>query len=305
MIDRRNLLRLAVAAALPLPWRAGGALAQPRLDAYPFPLGVASGAGNDGVVLWTRVAPALQATLERFARLPLDEYLAARRRFTGPAAPIDVRWELAADENFRTIVRRGTAPALPELAHSVHVELNGLEPGRWYHYRFLLGDAASPVGRTRALPAQAERLRFALASCQHYEYGHFGAYEAMRADDPELVLFVGDYIYEGGPRERRFRPHPFPSARTLFDYRLRHALYKLDPALQRMHAHCPWLLTWDDHEVSNDYAGDHGEDPTVDGAARRAAAYQAYYEHMPLPAAALVERFAHVRLYRRVDVGAL
>jgi alkaline phosphatase D len=303
-VNRRALLRLALAAALPLPWRAA-ALAPPRLPADPFPLGVASSAVEDGVVLWTRVAPTIEATLERLSHLPFDEYLAARRRIPGPGEPFDVRWELAADENFRTIVRRGTAPALPELAHSVHVELAGLAPGRWYFYRFLLGDAVSPVGRTRALPAAAERLRFALASCQHYEYGRFGAYETMRADDPDLVLFVGDYIYEGGPRERRFRPHPFPAARTLADYRLRHALYKLDPALQRMHAHCPWLLTWDDHEVSNDYAGDTGEDPAIDGAARRAAAYQAYYEHMPLPAAALVERFSHVRLYRRLDAGAL
>lgn len=304
-LHRRALLRLALAAALPLPWRARAALTPPRLKADPFALGVASGAVRDRVVLWTRVAPAIDTTLERFSHLPLDDYLTARRRFNGPAEPFDVRWELAADENFRAVVRRGTAPALPELGHSVHVELTGLEPGRWYFYRFLLGDAVSAVGRTRAQPAAADRLRFALASCQHYEYGHFGAYEAMRADDPDLVLFVGDYIYEGGPRERRFRSHPFPAARTLFDYRLRHALYKLDPALQRMHAHGPWLVTWDDHEVSNDYAGDHGEDPAIDGAARRAAAYQAYYEHMPLPAAALVERFSHVRLYRRVDVGAL
>jgi alkaline phosphatase D len=132
------------------------------------------------------------------------------------------------------------------------------------------------------MPTKAARRRFALASCQHFEHGYFGAYEAMRADDPDFVVFVGDYIYEGGPRADRFRPHPFPSARNLFDYRLRHGLYKLDPALQKMHRHCPWILTWDDHEVSNDYARDVGEDPAVDGAARRLAAYQAYYEHMPL-----------------------
>jgi alkaline phosphatase D len=304
-VNRRDLLRLAAAAALPLPWRKAVALAPPRLQADPFALGVASGPSAGGVVLWTRVAPGLEATLERLSHLPFEDYLAARRRLEAQSEPIEVRWELAADDGFRRIVRRGTAVAAPELAHSVHVELAGLQPGRWYFYRFLLGDAVSPVGRTRAQATATERVRFALASCQHYEYGHFGAYEAMRADDPELVLFVGDYIYEGGPRERRFRRHPFPAARTLVDYRLRHALYRLDPALQRMHAHCPWVLTWDDHEVSNDYAGDVGEDPTIDGAARRAAAYQAYYEHMPLPAAALVERFSHVRVYRRIDAGAL
>ncbi|MCX8003829.1 MAG: alkaline phosphatase D family protein, partial [Burkholderiaceae bacterium] len=303
---RRRWLRLALAAALPQPWRTAAALPRPRLADHPFPLGVASGpAGADGVVLWTRVAPGLPHALARLSHLPLSEYLAARRTLEEAAQTWEVRWEVAADERFRKIVRRGTAIARPELGHSVHVELHGLVPGRWYHYRFLLGDAVSGVGRTRTAPVRAQRLRFALASCQHYEYGHFGAYGAMRADDPELVLFVGDYIYEGGPRERRFRPHPFPAARTLTDYRLRHALYKTDAALAAMHAHCPWLLTWDDHEVSNDYAGDFGEDPSIDGAARRAAAYQAYYEHMPLPAAVLVERFAHVRLYRHLDVGGL
>jgi alkaline phosphatase D len=305
-LDRRRLLRLAAAAAVPGAWGSGCAVAAPRLADDPFALGVASAPrGTGGVVLWTRVAPRLRTQIDRFSNLALDDYLAARRAHAEPEARIDVRWELATDQGFRLVVRRGSAPAPAELGHSVHVELDGLEPGREYFYRFLLGGQASPVGRTHPLPAQSARLRFALASCQHYEHGWFGAYEAMRRDDPDLVVFVGDYIYEGGPREKRFRPHPFPSARTLFDYRMRHALYKLDPALQRMHAHCPWLLTWDDHEVSNDYAGDSGEDPHVDGAARRQAAYQAYYEHMPIAAAALVQRFAHVRLYRREDAGTL
>jgi alkaline phosphatase D len=306
LFGRRRLLKLAAAAAVPGAWRSGAALAQPALGTDPFTLGVASAPGDgSAVVLWTRIAPEIGAKIARFSSLPTEDYVAARRGFAEPEGSLDVRWEVATDEAFRSIVRRGTAVALAELAHSVHVEIDGLDPGRLYYYRFLYGDAASAVGRTRPVPARAERLRFALAACQHYEYGYFGAYDAMRADDPELVVFVGDYIYEGGPRGNRFRPHPFPSARTLFDYRLRHALYKLDPALQRMHRHCPWVLTWDDHEVSNDYARDTGEDPRVDGAARRAAAYQAYYEHMPLAAAALVERFSHVRMYRRVGFGDL
>jgi alkaline phosphatase D len=305
-IDRRTVIKLALAASLPGAWRPGHALAQPALAADPFALGVASAPRGPGaVVLWTRIVPGIDAQIARFSRLTTEDYVVARRSFVEAVGSLDVRWELAADEGFRNIVRRGTSAAPAELAHSVHVEIEGLDPWRPYHYRFLYGDAVSPTGTTRALPAQVKRLRFALASCQHYEHGYFGAYEAMLADDPDLVVFVGDYIYEGGPRDGRFRLHPFPSARTLFDYRLRHALYKLDPSLQKMHRHCPWVLTWDDHEVSNDYARDIGEDLDIDGAARRIAAYQAYYEHMPLAANALIERFSDVRMYRRLAAGDL
>lgn len=304
-VDRRKLIKLALAASLPGAWRSGRLLAQPVLAADPFALGVASAPGPGGVVLWTRIVPGLGGLIARFSNLTTEDYVAARRGFVDVEGTLDVRWELAADEGFRKIIRRGTSVAPAALAHSVHAEIEGLEAGRTYYYRFLYGDAVSPVGATRALPARTGHLRFALASCQHYEHGYFGAYEAMQADDPDLVVFVGDYIYEGGPSEKRFRRHPFPSARTLFDYRLRHSLYKLDPALQRMHRHCPWILTWDDHEVSNDYARDIGEDPSIDGAARRSAAYQAYYEHMPLAASALIERFSHVRMYRRLAVGDL
>jgi len=306
---RRRLLKLALAASVPGPWRSGHVQAQPRLKDDPFALGVASGPAAAGIVLWTRVAGDLTGQIKRLSGLSIDSYLDARRsELTRDQPDFELRWELAEDDAFRTIVRRGTAAAPATLAHSAHVELNDLPAAREYYYRFMLGDSVSATGRTRTPDAPASdpaRLRFALASCQHYEYGHFGAYSHMREDDPQLVLFVGDYIYEGGPREKRFRVHPFPSARTLFDYRLRHALYRLDADLQRMHAHCPWLVTWDDHEVSNDYAGDTGEDPAVDARARRLAAYQAYYEHLPLPVATLVERFAHVRMYRAQHFGQL
>ncbi len=326
-----QLATLALAAAVPGAWSSvvRGAVARAALGAVDdlFPLGVASGPGLDGgVVLWTRVWPDVRAHIEQLSHLSLDRYLGERARLTKalPTQRIDVLWELARDPAFKYIVQRGTAPALPELAHSVHVEIPGaaLAAGRQYWYRFMYGDAVSAVGRTLTLPgAQStpDAFRLALASCQHYEYGHFGAYAHMRDDDPQAVLFVGDYIYEGGPSAKRFRPHPFPSARTRFDYRLRHALYRLDPNLQRMHAHCPWWLTWDDHEVSNDYAGEvdeiaavqkEGGDegtamPSGSAAARRRAAYQAYYEHMPLPAAVLVHGFDRMRLYRQLSVGTL
>ncbi len=325
-----RLAALALAVAAPGAGSSGARAAVARADRGAttdlFPLGVASGPGLEGgVVLWTRLVPDLHAQIEQLSDLSLDQYLSERGRVSkmAPAQRIDVLWELARDSAFSHVVQRGTATAVPELAHSVHVEIPGaaLAPGREYWYRFMRGDAVSAVGRTMTLPASASvsAFRLALASCQHYEYGHFGAYAHMRDEDPQAVLFVGDYIYEGGPSAKRFRPHPFPSARTRFDYRLRHALYRLDPDLQRMHAHCPWWLTWDDHEVSNDYAGEVNEEGDDKGSdkggdkgeaisssvARRRAAYQAYYEHMPLPAAVLLHGFDRMRLYRQLSVGTL
>ena len=302
-VSRRSLLKFAAAAAVPGAWRAP--LAQtPAHAGDPFPLGVASGPGLPaGVVLWTRYAPGLAATLAQLSHLPLKEFAARRDALpVGPA--VELAWEVAEDETFSRIVRRGTTRATAKLGHSVHVELQDLPAGPWFYYRFRVGSTTSPVGRTR-VAGRLESLRFALASCQHYETGHFGAYRPMLADSPDLVLFVGDYIYEGGPRKERWRPHPFPSCRTLADYRLRYSLYKLDPALQAIHAACPWLVVWDDHEVSNDYARDRGQALELDGRARRLAAYQAYYENLPLPAAVLIEPWDHVRLWRSLAYGDL
>jgi len=315
---RRNtiagLVALATHAAIPGAWSlsALSSVARTRLPFDPFTLGVASGPGIDGgLVLWTKLAPEITTQLAQLSGLSPKQYLSARAHVSSePQRRISVLWELSDDASFGRIVRRGQTMALPELGHSVHVEIPAaaLVPGRWYWYRFLLGDATSTIGRTATLPDFGDApssFRFALASCQHYEHGYFGAYAHMRADDPHAVLFVGDYLYEGGPSKDRFRAHPFPSARTLFDYRLRHALYKQDPDLQRMHAHCPWWLTWDDHEVSNDYAGDYGGSKNVDAAARKQAAYQAYYEHMPLPVAAFSARSKELRIYRQLSLGKL
>ena len=270
VLDRRQLLRLAAAAA------ASGALlrngwSQPRLADDPFAAGVASGSPTDtSIVLWTRLLG---------ARLP--------------AGPVTVRWELAQDEGFARIVQRGDAQALPALAHSVHVELQGLAPDRPYFYRFVAGGWMSPAGRTRTLPAPdaaVQRLRLAYASCQRWEHGWFSAWRHLRADDPDLVLFLGDYLYEYPGAARAVRPVRGGWLLTLDDYRDRHALYKSDPDLQAMHRACPWLFTWDDHEVQNDYAGEQEGQagPAVtDFPARRAAAYQAWYEHMPVPASML------------------
>ena len=245
------------------------AVERPSFTGYPFTLGVASGSPfTTGVVLWTRLAPE-----------PLGGGGA------GPDA-IVVRWELAEDEGFGRIVQSGSVDAVPAWGHSVHVPVAGLAPGHWYFYRFMAGDEVSPVGRTRTAPPSTDavpRLRFGLASCQHFEHGYFVAHRHLLADDPDLVVFVGDYIYEYAGRAGAVRRHAGGETRTLAQYRNRHAQYKTDPDLQRLHAAVPWLLTWDDHEVENNYAGTRSETLEPDFAARRRTAYQAYFEHMPLP----------------------
>ena len=279
---------LAAAAFVPAPL----ARSSPKFSANPFTLGVASGYPQPrGVVLWTRLAPAPLAGGGM------------------PPQPVDVAWEVAEDQAFRTIARKGTALAGPQFAHSVHVEVDGLEPARWYWYRFHAGTTVSPVGRTRTAPAPdaaAERMRFAYACCQHYEQGYYAAYRHMAAEDLDLVIHVGDYIYESSWGRNHVRRHEAGEPITLGEYRNRHALYKSDPDLQAAHAAFPWLLTWDDHEVDNDYAGAHSQDrdPPELFLKRRAAAYQAYYEHMPLPAWAR-PRGPDMRLYTRWAFGQL
>ena len=238
----------------------------------PFTLGVASGyPTSDGVVLWTRLAPDLQQPAE----------------IAAAAAPVSVAWEIADDEALRHVVARGSAVAVADSAHSVHVEVTGLAPARWYWYRFTALGHRSRIARTRTLPAEQwalARLRLAIASCQNREHGFFGAYRHLLADEPDLVIHVGDYIYEAS-WGNVLRPLELPEAQTLAQYRERHALYKRDPDLQNAHAMLPWMMVWDDHEVSNDYANATAEriSAPAEFLARRADAYQAYYEHMPMP----------------------
>jgi alkaline phosphatase D len=201
---------------------------------------------------------------------------------------IPVRCEVSSDEGFSRIVSSGSYGASIEWAHSVHAEPKGLEPDRWYFYRFIAGDAVSPTGRARTAPAadaRVARLRFGFASCQQYEQGYYAAHAQIARDAPDLVAFLGDYIYESSWGREHVRSHSGGEPYTLDEYRARYALYKSDPDLQAAHAACPWIVTWDDHEVDNDYADDRPEDgmPKERFLERRAAAYRAYYEHMPLP----------------------
>jgi alkaline phosphatase D len=278
MFTRRRFLQSLGALA------ATNVLGQPRFAAYPFQLGVASGyPAQDGFVLWTRLL--------------------------GAERGIPLRWEVASDDAMRSVVAGGEAIAEPAWAHSVHIEPRGLEPDRPYWYRFRAGDAQSPIGRARTAPrpdAASPRLRFAFASCQQYEQGYFGAHRHIAADEPDLVVFLGDYIYESSWGREHVRSHGAPEPYSLDDYRARYALYKSDPDLQAAHAAAPWLVTWDDHEVDNDYADDRPEDgmERSEFLQRRAAAYRAYYEHMPLPARMRPEG-PDMRIYTQVGWGSL
>ena len=291
---RRFLVTSSLAAAAVWASRAEGrVLRAPRYSADPFALGVASGEPTaDGVVLWTRLAP---------KPLAIDGGM--------PQEAVEVAWEVSDDEAFNRIVRKGIVAATPDWAHTVHVEVPGLEAGRGYSYRFRSGSATSPVGRTRTAPAAGatpERVRFAFASCQNWEEGLFTAYERMAKDDLDLVLHLGDYIYEYPAREGRVRRHG-PPTDSLAGFRQRHALYKTDTLLQGAHAACPWLVTWDDHEVEDNYASTNPNpaDATPETLlARRAWAYRAYFEHMPLRAANLPDG-PHMKIYRRVPWGRL
>ncbi|MFF4172584.1 alkaline phosphatase D family protein [Streptomyces sp. NPDC001744] len=306
---RRFLTATGAAAALAFATQlpAAGSAAAAELDARhvtedPFTLGVASGDPLPGsVLLWTRLAP---RPFEPDGGLP--------------AHRVTVHWELARDERFRRPVRRGAATAHPEFRHTVHVEVEHLEPGRVYFYRFRAGAWTSPVGRTRTAPAPGAHnaaLSLAAVSCQAYHDGYFTAYRHLAEEDVDVVFHLGDYLYEyavnatGGARAHTDRVLPAVFNRetiTLEDYRLRYALYKTDPDLRAAHAAHPFVVTWDDHETENNYAGDTPENdvPPEEFLLRRAAAYRAYWEHQPLRRPQLPDG-PDMRLYRRLSFGRL
>ena len=281
-VNRRTLLRRLGSAVLLTTagglYR-GGVWASPVFTTSPFTLGVASGdPAPDGFVLWTKLAPRPSEPSGSI-----------------PRKAVEVSWAVASDEHLRQVVQQGTAMAHPALGHAVHVEVGGLAPGHDYFYRFTVGPERSPVGRTRTLPAVAApvtQLRFAVAGCQRYEDGYFTAYQHLAAEHFDFVFHYGDYIYENRrvrPGDRllpvvRVMPGEPDEASTLDDYRQRYALYKTDPDLQAAHAAAPFIMSYDDHEVDNNWAGDIASAPTAPALflLRRAAAFQVWYEHMPV-----------------------
>ncbi len=300
-VTRRRFLATAAvgAAAIALPGSARRALGQYQPANSLFTLGVASGDPLPwSVVLWTRLAP---------------DPLAGGGM---PARPVSVHWEVANDPGMRRVVRRGTERAWAQFGHSVHPEVWGLEPDREYWYRFRVGDQQSAVGRTRTSPApwaRPDEFRFAFASCQDWQNGYWPAYRALAGEDIDLVVHLGDYIYEYGPEAKTRVGSPADRVANsaevtdLISYRNRYAQYRTDPALQAAHAVAPWILTWDDHEIENNYASAIREEnatPPGDFAARRVAAAQAYYEHMPLRRRSSPNG-AQIQLYRRLAWGRL
>src|SRR5262245_1527904 len=204
-VTRRRFLIGAAAFAAGGPYLR--LLAQPRFDRNPFALGVASGYPTpQGMVLWTRLAP---DPVSGGGMLP---------------SPVAVGWEVANDEAFRNIVRRGTETAVPNWAHSVRAEVTGLEPGRHYYYRFHAGGAVSPIGRTRTAPppGSAGELHLAWASCQQYEQGYYTAYRHMAQENLDLVIHLGDYIYESSWGRTHVRKHGSEEPWTLAEYRNRY-----------------------------------------------------------------------------------
>lgn len=289
-LGRRGFLALSSAGSAAFALAVQGvtdsrAWAQPSFPAYPFQLGIASGDPQaDGVVLWTRLAPD-----------PADP----EGRGGMPKVHVPVDWEIAEDEAFRRVVQRGTEVAAPELGHSVHAEVTGLAPAREYFYRFRAGSEFSPVGRTKTAPAPTAvpgAMSFALASCQSWVGGRYAAYRNMAAEDLDLVVHVGDYIYERRDTE------------SLADFRSLHSLYKTSPDLQAAHSAFPFVVTFDDHEVENNWANsisqNDGEASNLNFLALRAAAFQAYWENMPLRRSARPEG-PDMRLYRRLRFGNL
>ena len=301
-VDRRRLLKTAAAGGLLLAWPLKGAApVRAETTSNPFTLGVASGDPSpDGFVIWTRLAPQ-----------PLEP------RGGMSEAPVEVQWQVATDPSMSKVVREGKAIARIELAHSVHVELDGLEPGRDYFYRFRAGDAETAAGRARTLPppgAAVEEMRFAAAGCQQWEGGYYTAWRAIADDHLDFVFHYGDYIYERpyaaanlrGQPFARVMPQDFATCYTLTDYRRRYSLYKTDPDLQAAHASCPFLTSFDDHEVADNWAAttDPKSTPAEAFLVRRAAAFQAWYEHSPVRRA-LMPMGPDVIAYRRFAIGNL
>ncbi|MPZ54935.1 MAG: alkaline phosphatase [Rhizobiales bacterium] len=303
-INRRRLLQGLGTSALVTATGglfSGRVWANPVFPANPFALGVASGdPAPDGFVIWTKIAP---RPLEHGSGMPKKT--------------VEVDWMVGADPHLRQVVQQGKALARPELGHAVHVEVGDLEPARNYFYRFTIGDERSRLGRARTLPAPGSpigQIRFGVAGCQRYEDGFFTAYRHLAQERFDFVFHYGDYIYEHRilrPGDRNLRvarvmPGEPDEIHTLDDYRHRYAVYKSDVDLQLAHASAPFLMSYDDHEVDNNWASDISEEnvPRELFLLRRAAAFQAWYEHMPVRRA-LIPRGPDMLMYRRFAIGDL
>lgn len=248
----------------------------------PFSLGIASGDPTDhSVVLWTRLV------------------LEPSKSGGGmPAKIYRVNWQVASDPHMTNIVKVGRSQASPQFAHSVHVDLDNLAPNSQYWYQFSVGSYKSAIGKTKTLAkaTSTDSARFITASCQNFTHGHFVAYQHMLDDEPDFIIFLGDYIYDKS-FGKSVRQHDSEIApKTLDEYRRRHALYKTDQHLNRAHANIPFFVVPDNHDALID------DDP--EKYQQRIAAYQAWYEHMPTRGYAGLGK-NQLNLHRHIQVGNL
>lgn len=299
-MDRRQVLRDIIGSTALTVGASVLSGCEPHSEGFdrdPFNLGIASGEPSaDGVVLWTNITPSPAQT----------------------KSAISVRWEIANDDRMIDKIQSGETIAHPELGHAVHVEVDGLSPERDYFYRFYVGGEASVVGRTKTTPifnAPAKRLRFAVCGCQRRDHGHFTAFQHLAAEDVDFVYHYGDYIYSSMWHRAKDwawvqlgMKHDWPDdeMQTLNYYRQRYALYKSDPLLQAAHASAPFITIWDDHDVDNNWAADidQFDGPPELFLLRRAAAFQVFYEMMPLRRNAMPNG-PSMRAYRRFAWGDL
>ncbi|KWT58516.1 alkaline phosphatase [Streptomyces albus subsp. albus] len=311
-ISRRTAVTAAAASAALLPFATAGpahaagtrAADRTRTGApQVFQHGVASGDPlPDGVLLWTRVTPEPGAVPG-----------------SGLGRDTTVGWEVAADQDFGSVVARGTATTTAAADHTVKADVRGLAPATTYYYRFTVEGTRSPVGRTRTAPAhdaKAPNVRFGVVSCANWEAGYFSAYRHLAARrDLDAVLHLGDYIYEyatgGFPSSGKVvRQHsPKHEIITLADYRTRHGVHKTDPDLQALHAAHPMIAIWDDHEFAdNAWSGgavNHTPGTEGDWAARMAAGKRAYFEWMPVRTSVAGTTYRRLRFGKLADLHLL
>ncbi|AZP28384.1 MULTISPECIES: alkaline phosphatase D family protein [Acinetobacter] len=254
--------------------------------------GVASGDPlQDKVILWTRLTP-------------VD--LNARLRVT---------WEIATDDQFKQNLKTGTVQTNKTDDFTVKVDATGLQAGMTYYYRFRFGSKVSPVGQTKTLPVTTNKVSFAVCSCSNYPAGYFYVYREMAKQNVDVVIHLGDYIYEYGAdgyatedAAKLGRTLPSDNNKEIIkldDYRKRYALYRQDKDLQAVHQRHPFIVIWDDHELANDTwregAENHqsNEGPFLE---RKLAALQAYFEWMPIRPVSSTD---HLNIYRQFNFGSL
>jgi alkaline phosphatase D len=270
-LTRRQFIWTTAAASLSWPL---AAQRERQSSGARFQHGVASGDPlGDRMILWTRVTP----------------------RDSSATQPMTVRWRIGSDSELRRIVSSGTAETGAARDYTVKVDASGLVPGATYYYTFDFDGEQSPIGRTKTFPVTgADRMRFALVSCSNYPAGFFNVYASIvKQPDLDAIVHVGDYIYEFAEGEYGVGaainriPQPPREAISLADYRARYATYRTDPDLQEAHRLLPFMAVWDDHEIANDAwldgAVNHNpEKGEGNWATRKAAAYKAYLEWMPI-----------------------